>query len=161
MPEAEVDVGGEGEAAVGKQRGEPVAEVLGRAHVVHDPVGAPDDHVGAVGVLRVAVLQDDPAALPRLEDELGDAQVVGRPPRGEQGSSVRWRQTTSGAAASERRNAERAAVGPARLLSGEPLGVEVAPVAVVGLARAAGLSAVSASRPSAAASSRSGADRSA
>ena len=81
---SQVDVGGEGEAAVGKQRGDAVAEALAGPHVVDDALRAPGDQVGAVGVLGVAVLQDDPPARSRLEDELGDAQVVGRPPAGEQ-----------------------------------------------------------------------------
>ena len=83
--EAEVDVGRESDAAVGQRGGGPVGEALARQYVVDDSLGSPDDHVGAVGVLDVAVLQDDPATRSRLEDELGDAEVVGRPPAGEQG----------------------------------------------------------------------------
>ncbi len=40
---------------------------------VDDSLCAPDDQVGAVRVLGIAVLQDDPPARSRVEDELGDA----------------------------------------------------------------------------------------
>ncbi|MFG1879832.1 hypothetical protein ACGFIV_33865 [Sphaerisporangium sp. NPDC049003] len=56
----EVEVSGEGDAAVGKQRGEPVGEALTGAYVVDDSLRAPGDQVGAVGVLGIAVLMDDP-----------------------------------------------------------------------------------------------------
>src|SRR3954447_3543421 len=82
--EAEVPMGGEGRAPAGQQRGEPVGEALGRTYVVHDSLGPTYDLTGTVGVLPVAVRQDDPAALPCLEDELRDAQAVRRPPRGQQ-----------------------------------------------------------------------------
>lgn len=137
--QAEVEVGGEGRAAAGKQRGEPVGEALTGAYVVDDSLRPPDDRAGAVGVLGVAVLVDDPPARPRLEYELGDAQVVGRPPSGQQGDLGQVAPDRLGARRQRPEEPERAVVGPPRLLRGEPLRVEAEPVAVVGLTRAAGL----------------------
>ena len=111
-PEAEVDVGGEGDAAVGQQRGEPVGEALTGAHVVDDSLRAPGDQVGAVGVLGIAVLLDDPPTRSRLEHELGDAEVVGCPPSGEQGGLGQVAPDQLGAARQRSVEPERAAVGP-------------------------------------------------
>ena len=138
-PKAEVDVGGEREAAVGKQRGEPVGEALTGADIVDDSLSAPGDQVGAVGVLSTAVLLDDPPTRLRLEDELGDAEVVGPPPSGEQGGLRQVAPDQLGTPRQRPEKPERAAVGPPRLLRSEPLCVEAEPVAVVGLAPATDL----------------------
>jgi hypothetical protein len=89
-------------------------------------------------VLEVAVLQDYPPALPGLEDELGDAEVVGRPPPGEEGRLGQVAPDLLGAAGQRPVERERAVVGPPRLLRGVALRAEAPAVAVKGLPCAAG-----------------------
>ncbi|KUN35702.1 hypothetical protein AQJ30_23700 [Streptomyces longwoodensis] len=125
-------------APVREHRRDPVGEALAGTRVLHDPLGASGSRTGAVGVLGVAVLLDDPPARPRLENQVVHAQIVGRPPLGEQS---RLRQMAPDQPGGRRQRAvepERAAVGPAGLPCGEPFHVQAAPVAVVRRARTAG-----------------------
>jgi hypothetical protein len=113
--------------------------VLTGAYGGDDSFGAPGDLVGAVGVLDIAVLEEQPPARPRLEDELRDAEVVGRPPVFEQ---VRLGQMTPdqvGAPGNRPLELEGSGVGPAGLVRGQSLGSKAEPVSLEGLVGATGL----------------------